>query len=42
MYSGVIVMTERLNNIKVYHGSYTEVKIPDLNKCRSGKISLGR
>lgn len=30
-------MTERLNNIKVYHGSYTEVKIPDLNKCRSGK-----
>lgn len=26
-----------LNNIVVYHGSYTEVRIPDLNMCKSGK-----
>lgn len=30
-------MTYNLNNIKVYHGSYTEVRKPDLNKCKDGK-----
>lgn len=30
-------MVDNLNNIKVYHGSYTEVQTPDLNKCRDGK-----
>lgn len=24
-------------NLTVYHGSYVEVKIPDLNKCKIGK-----
>lgn len=26
-----------LNNITVYHGSYMEVKTPDLGKCKNGK-----
>lgn len=26
-----------MNNITVYHGSYTEVVMPDLNICKSGK-----
>lgn len=30
-------MVDNLNNIKVYHGSYTEVQEPDLMKCRAGK-----
>ena len=30
-------MVDNLNNIKVYHGSYTEVQTPDLNKCKEGK-----
>ena len=30
-------MIDNLNNIKVYHGSYTEVQTPDLNKCKEGK-----
>ena len=28
-----------LNNIVVYHGSYTDVETPDLNICKSGKDS---
>lgn len=30
-------MSDRLNNIKVYHGSYMEVRTPDLNRCKEGK-----
>lgn len=30
-------MTENFNNITVYHGSYTVVSEPDLNKCKEGK-----
>ena len=30
-------MINELKNISVYHGSYTEVKQPDLNKCRENK-----
>ena len=30
-------MTDKLNNIKVYHGSYMEIQVPDLNKCKDGK-----
>ena len=30
-------MVDNLNNIKVYHGSYTEVQTPDLNKCKESR-----
>ena len=30
-------MIQNLNNITVYHGSYTEVKLPKLDKCKNGK-----
>lgn len=30
-------MLQNFSNITVYHGSYTEVKNPDLNKCKSAK-----
>ena len=30
-------MVNKLNNITVYHGSYMEVKNPDLSKCKNGK-----
>ena len=30
-------MITDFNNIVVYHGSYTEVQTPDLNKCKTGK-----
>ena len=30
-------MSDKLNNIKVYHGSYMEIQVPDLNKCKDGK-----
>lgn len=30
-------MVQNLNNIIVYHGSYTDVETPDLSICKSGK-----
>ena len=30
-------MIDDFNNIIVYHGSYTEVRNPDLDKCKAGK-----
>ena len=30
-------MITEFNNITVYHGSFTEVPSPDLNKCKEGK-----
>ena len=33
----MIAVINNLNNMIVYHGSYTEVQTPDLNKCKEGK-----
>ena len=30
-------MLKNIRDIQVYHGSYTEVQIPDLKKCRANK-----
>lgn len=30
-------MTDKFNNITVYHGSYMEVSQPDLKECKEGK-----